>query len=381
MRIKTDFLIFAFLIFLLTGCDENRDSVQVDLSPGIPTERVFMKWSPKAEKLLLLPEGDRLVTALFIGPSTLKPIRLEMFKSDSSVIPNSLVGDWNRNGTLSDDSVIVVEPILNYRRLWSVFKACVYIPVKEPESLKSRTIPYYLEFWHINDSMDLGEEQLLRYSRNGWMEGQFEIDTVKCRILLSEMVMDGVFDTLDHWSLCDNETMADLYLESKQCNQHIWLGNRAFSLSSIDPTGLRVSVKEVFPEKTQEQEIAEADKFLPDRNAKRSGQTIPFLYDYSKAMNVAKQLNKPLFVDFETDWCDPCAKMNKWVYTADDVVALAANCVFLKVDGTEHPDLVKKFRIEAYPTMIILDNNGVELNRKTGYCSVKEMVSLLASLQ
>lgn len=380
MRITTNFLISAFLIFLLTRCDENRNSAQVDLSSGIPTERVFMKWSPKAEKLLLLPEGDRLVTALFIGPSTLKPVRLELFKNDSSVVPNCLVGDWNRNGTLSDDSVIVVNPIVNYQRLWSVFKACVYIPVKEPESSLSRIIPYYLEFWHISDSMDQDEERLLRYTRNGWMEGEFEMDTVKCRILLSEMVMDGVYNTLDHWSLCDDEAIPDLYSESKQCNQHIWIGNRAFSLSSIDPTGLRVSVKEVFPEKTQEQEIAEADKFLPDRNAKRSGQTIPFLHDYAEALKVARQLNKPLFVDFETTWCDPCSKMNKWVYTADKVVALSSGFVFLKVDGTQHPDLVKKFRVEAYPTMVILDRNGVELKRKIGYCSVNEMVSLTTTL-
>jgi thiol-disulfide isomerase/thioredoxin len=276
--------------------------------------------------------------------------------------------------------MIVVKPIEYYRRIWSVFKACVFIPVKQPESLKSQVIPYYLEFWHINDSMDPGEERLLRYSRNGWMEGLFEFDTIKGRILLTEMVMDGIFDSLDHWALCEYNTLADLYLESKQCNQHIWLGNRAFSLSSIDPTGLIMSVKEVFPEKTKEQEIAEADRFHPDQNAKRSGQAIPFLHNYAEALKLARQLKKPLFVDFEADWCGPCSKMNKWVYTADKVVAYASRCVYLKVDGTEHPDLVKKFKIEAYPTMVIFDHNGVELKRKIGYCSVNEMVSLLTSI-
>ena len=94
----------------------------------------------------------------------------------------------------------------------------------------------------------------------------------------------------------------------------------------------------------------------------------------------ARAQRKLLFVDFETTWCGPCKSMDRWVYTAEKVVTAAAGVIAVKVDGDEHRDLVRRFAVEAYPTMILLSPTGVEIRRARGYRSVDAMATFFLYL-
>jgi len=54
------------------------------------------------------------------------------------------------------------------------------------------------------------------------------------------------------------------------------------------------------------------------------------------------------------------------------------NILAVKIDGDENRDLVKKYDVKAYPTMIILSPKGKIIAKKVGYLSVKDIVALIA---
>jgi biopolymer transport protein ExbD len=72
--------------------------------------------------------------------------------------------------------------------------------------------------------------------------------------------------------------------------------------------------------------------------------------------------------------------MNALVYTARAVTdaARASQVVAVKVDGDEHRDVVERFAVNAYPTMILLDPDGREIRRAVGYQGVAAMRDFLS---
>jgi thioredoxin-related protein len=70
--------------------------------------------------------------------------------------------------------------------------------------------------------------------------------------------------------------------------------------------------------------------------------------------------------------------MDDWIWTDADVAALLnAGYVGVKLDGDVEKDLVKRFNVSGYPTMLVLDGSGKELTRIIGYQSSAEMIALL----
>ena len=97
-------------------------------------------------------------------------------------------------------------------------------------------------------------------------------------------------------------------------------------------------------------------------------------HDYQSALKRAKAENKVIFMDLWTEWCGPCLHLQKNVFpSAEGQAALAKVVPFSslvqKRDGTPVPEgtkLAEKFRLEAYPTMVILNADGKELRRQVG---------------
>ena len=105
-----------------------------------------------------------------------------------------------------------------------------------------------------------------------------------------------------------------------------------------------------------------------------------WLTDLSKAREKAKAENKMVFMEFTgSDWCPPCKALRKTVLTSSEFVEYAKkNLVLVEVDfpnqKKQSPELEKankelaeKFEIDAYPTIIILDRDGKQLSKESGY--------------
>ena len=97
-------------------------------------------------------------------------------------------------------------------------------------------------------------------------------------------------------------------------------------------------------------------------------------HDYQSALKRAKAEHKVIFMDLWTEWCGPCQYLQKNVFpSAEGQAALAKvvpySALVQKRDGTpiaEGTRLADEFKLNAFPTMVILDANGKEIRRQVG---------------
>ncbi len=112
---------------------------------------------------------------------------------------------------------------------------------------------------------------------------------------------------------------------------------------------------------------------------KTTNDTTPSLQwgtDINQAMQEAKNTNKSIFVDFYADWCSYCREMDEVTYTDPQVKEkLTQNYVLLKVDVDENPELSSKYQAYGLPTMLILDSNGNEVTRISGFQSPEQLLT------
>ena len=97
-------------------------------------------------------------------------------------------------------------------------------------------------------------------------------------------------------------------------------------------------------------------------------------HDYQAALKRAKAEHKVIFMDLWTEWCGPCQHLQKNVFPTPEAAAALAKVVpfsslVQKRDGTpvaEGTKLAEQFKLDAFPTMVILDASGKELHRQVG---------------
>ena len=102
--------------------------------------------------------------------------------------------------------------------------------------------------------------------------------------------------------------------------------------------------------------------------------------DFEAAKKQAAAENKLLLVDFSgSDWCGWCKKLDKEVFAKPEFLEGAKkDFVLVMVDSPsdkkllsekaaeQNPKLVEKYEVHGFPTVLIMDADGVVLD-KTGY--------------
>lgn len=106
-----------------------------------------------------------------------------------------------------------------------------------------------------------------------------------------------------------------------------------------------------------------------EENAENSPITI-VKQDYKRALELAKEQDKLLFIDFYTVWCGPCKQLDKYVFHNDSLKGLLGQQVVLlqydaEQDTTFH--LSKKYHVRSYPTGLLLTPEGRVLTRRSGF--------------
>jgi thioredoxin-related protein len=112
------------------------------------------------------------------------------------------------------------------------------------------------------------------------------------------------------------------------------------------------------------------------------GQSIHFdTISWESFYEKSVQEEKPIFVDVYTDWCGPCKRMEKEVFTNPEVAAYM-NDRFMnyRVNAEKGSGiaLAKRWKIKAYPTLIFFNRNGSIVQKSTG---AKEKTGFLDMVQ
>ena len=104
-----------------------------------------------------------------------------------------------------------------------------------------------------------------------------------------------------------------------------------------------------------------------------------WLTNFNEAKALSAKTGKPILADFSgSDWCGWCMKLDREVFSTDTFKKYAKkNLVLLLVDypqekpqtaevKQQNQDLMNKYGIRGFPTVLLLNKDGKELGR-TGY--------------
>lgn len=98
---------------------------------------------------------------------------------------------------------------------------------------------------------------------------------------------------------------------------------------------------------------------------------IVWLTDYDQALDEARSKDKPVVLYLRTEWCTYCRQMDRTTLTDAAVVAEAGSeFVWLRLDAEKNErgaSLRERFEVNDFPTFLLLDAEGEEIDRLKGY--------------
>lgn len=102
--------------------------------------------------------------------------------------------------------------------------------------------------------------------------------------------------------------------------------------------------------------------------ATAGAQDVQWRYDYNQARREALDKGRPLLLDFGTEHCYWCVKLDQTTFRDPAVVAaLNEKFIPLKVNAVANPSLTEALRIQSFPTVILAGPDGKILGTVDGY--------------
>jgi len=93
----------------------------------------------------------------------------------------------------------------------------------------------------------------------------------------------------------------------------------------------------------------------------------------------AKELNKPIFVDVHTSWCEPCKWMDKEIFPQKDA-GVFFNEHFVNyqvnIERGDGVDFAREHRIAAFPTLLYFNAEGEMSHKVIGSFDVNELIDV-----
>lgn len=114
--------------------------------------------------------------------------------------------------------------------------------------------------------------------------------------------------------------------------------------------------------------------------------------EWNRVLEIAKNQNKLIFIDFYATWCAPCKMMDRTTYLKKEVGLFAHEhyvSIKLQTDSTLKDDknvkenyslskhFVNQYNIRTLPTFLILTPDGKALHRDGGFKDVDEFIAFL----
>lgn len=107
---------------------------------------------------------------------------------------------------------------------------------------------------------------------------------------------------------------------------------------------------------------------------------INWIKDIEIARELATNENKPILIDFYTEWCSWCKRMDQDTYANDKVQTSLEQFVCVKIDAEQNRDLAKTYKINGFPSTVFLKANGQLIEVIPGYLPPSDFLKLLDSM-
>jgi thioredoxin-related protein len=97
---------------------------------------------------------------------------------------------------------------------------------------------------------------------------------------------------------------------------------------------------------------------------------IHWVESLEEALEVAKKHDELVLVDFYTDWCGWCKKLDRDVFSQDSFKKAASGIVAVKVNAEKHRPLADRFGATSYPRLFFLSSEGHTIDQVRGYLNL-----------
>ena len=90
-------------------------------------------------------------------------------------------------------------------------------------------------------------------------------------------------------------------------------------------------------------------------------------------LNILKQGEKPILLDFFADWCGPCRMVSPII---DEIAHERSDVAVRKVNVDSEADLAREFSVYSIPTLVVI-RDGKEVARSVGAKNKEHILSML----
>ncbi|MBI5867978.1 MAG: thioredoxin fold domain-containing protein [candidate division Zixibacteria bacterium] len=95
------------------------------------------------------------------------------------------------------------------------------------------------------------------------------------------------------------------------------------------------------------------------------------------AMKAAADSGRQVIADFFTDWCKWCKVQDESTFTDARVIALGSRFYFVRINAEVDTTNAMKYGVNGYPTVILFDKTGAEVDRIVGYLRPEEFIATI----
>lgn len=112
-------------------------------------------------------------------------------------------------------------------------------------------------------------------------------------------------------------------------------------------------------------------------------------YSFTEGIAKAKKENKYVFIDFYTDWCGYCKKLDKETYSNEKVYKyMNDKFVPIKVNAESDEkvifdgkpitkaELARSFSVASYPSMFFMETEKKSIGQLPGFVSAKDFLTI-----
>ena len=108
---------------------------------------------------------------------------------------------------------------------------------------------------------------------------------------------------------------------------------------------------------------------------------VQWRHDYAAARRDAEKTGRPLLLDFGTEGCSWCRKLDLTTFRSAAVVRLTnERLIPVKIDAEQSERLTQAMGVQSFPTIIIALHDGKILKRQEGYLDAAELRPMLENV-
>lgn len=108
----------------------------------------------------------------------------------------------------------------------------------------------------------------------------------------------------------------------------------------------------------------------------------PRFTNFDEALAAAGDKDQNVLIDFYTDWCKYCKMIDTLVFTDAKAIAyFTDDMVLTQINAEVDTALASKYHISGYPTLVLVNATGDEIDRIVGYMPTDDFLQTLKDYQ